>query len=119
MVKAYEKVVDTMRVDLKVYAAPTMHLHKGEYDDEKKPIFSNDPKDRAEWTNFIKEYKMHRFINVADLYLNDNFRATYDISSTPQIYLLESDKKIIAKRFSAEQLPKLIEDLEKRQSKEN
>ena len=119
MVAAYEKIVDTMRVDLKVYAAPTMHLHKGDYDENKKPIFSTDPKDRAEWTDFIKKYNMLRWINVADLYLNDNFRATYDINSTPQVYLLDADKKILAKRFSPDQLPKLIEDLEKRSGKVN
>ncbi len=114
MLQAYKKIVDTMKVDFKVYATPTMHLHKGDYDENKNPIFTDDPKEVDMWPNFIKDFHIERWINVADMYLQDNFRALYDINSTPQEYLLDADKKIIAKRFSAEQLPKIIEDLEKR-----
>jgi len=117
MVQAYKKIVDTLHIDFKVYAAPTMHLHKGEYDPNKNPIFSTDPKDRAEWTNFIKDYDLLYWINAADLYLQDNFRATYDINSTPTVLLLDENKKILAKRFSPEQLPLIIQDLEKRSKK--
>lgn len=117
MVKAHRKIVDSMHVDLKVYAAPTLHLDKGERDENNNPIFSTDPKDRAEWTNFIKEYDLLRWINVADLYLQDNFRANYDINATPAIFLLDADKKIVAKRFDDQQLIKIIEDLEKRAGK--
>lgn len=114
MLNAYKKIVDTMHIDFKVYAAPTMHLHKGDYDDNKNPIFSEDPKDRDPWPNFVKEYKIEPWINVADLYLQDNFRANYDINSTPSVFLLDADKKILAKKFSPDQLPLIIEDLEKR-----
>ncbi|GIV34498.1 MAG: hypothetical protein KatS3mg031_2033 [Chitinophagales bacterium] len=113
-VEAYKKIVDSMHIDFKVYAAPTLHLHKGEYDENKNPIFSNDPKDLNAWPDFVKQYHLERWINVADLYLQDNFRALYDINSTPQEFLLDADKKIIAKRFNAEQLVKIIEDLERR-----
>lgn len=117
MLNAYKKIVDTMHVDFKVYAAPTMHLHKGDYDENKNPIFSDDPKDKDAWPNFVKEYKIEPWINVADLYLQDNFRANYDINSTPVALLLDADKKILAKRFSPDQLVKIIEDLEKRDSR--
>lgn len=119
MVQAYKKLVDTLHIDFKVYAAPTMNLHKGEYDENKNPIFSTDPKDRAEWTNFIKDYDIGRWINVADLYLQDNFRAIYDINATPTVLLLDENKKILAKRFSPDQLPLIIQDLEKRNRKVN
>ena len=39
-----------------------------------------------------------------------NFRDTYDIFSTPQVYLLDKDKKILAKKLSAEQLDDIISD---------
>ena len=39
-----------------------------------------------------------------------NFRDTYDIFSTPQVYLLDNDKKILAKKLSAEQLDDIISD---------
>jgi thiol-disulfide isomerase/thioredoxin len=37
-----------------------------------------------------------------------NFRQTYDIFSTPQIYLLDKDKKILAKRLSMQQLDEIL-----------
>jgi len=117
MVNAYKKIVDTMHIDFKVYAAPTMHLDKGEKDANGNPVFSTDPKDRDPWPNFVKEHHMEQWINVADLYLQDNFRANYDINSTPTVLLLDADKKVLAKRFSSEQLPMIISDLEKRANK--
>ena len=42
-----------------------------------------------------------------------NFRKTYDIFSTPQIYLLDKNKKIIGKKLDALTLGKLLEQLEK------
>ena len=41
-----------------------------------------------------------------------NFRKTYDIFSTPQVYLLDSEKKIIGKRLDALTLGKMVEHLE-------
>ena len=55
------------------------------------------------WKAFIKEKDLN-FINVADPYVETNFRTIYDIASTPQIYVLDKNKKIIAKRLGAEQL---------------
>lgn len=55
------------------------------------------------WKAFVKENNL-RFINVADPYVETNFRKIYDISSTPQIFVLDKNKNIIAKRIGAEQL---------------
>ena len=41
-----------------------------------------------------------------------NFRKTYDIFSTPQIYLLDKDKKIIGKKLDALSFGKLIQNIE-------
>ena len=38
-----------------------------------------------------------------------NFRKTYDIFSTPQIYLLDKDNKIVAKRLDANNLARILE----------
>lgn len=57
----------------------------------------------AEWKKFINENNLN-FINVADPYVETNFRTIYDIASTPQLYVLDKDKKIIAKRIGANQL---------------
>lgn len=60
------------------------------------------------WTNYIKENKLE-WINVADAEFRTNFRAIYDITSTPQIYILNSKKEIIAKKIGAEQVEEFIE----------
>jgi hypothetical protein len=41
-----------------------------------------------------------------------NFRLTYDIFSTPQVYLIDREKIIIGKKLNALSLGKMIEHLE-------
>lgn len=55
------------------------------------------------WKKFIQEKNLN-WINVADPYYETNFRKIYDIASTPQIFVLDKNKKIIAKRIGANQL---------------
>ncbi len=59
------------------------------------------------WRNFIKEHKL-QWINVADPNLHNNFRHEFDISSTPQIFLLDKDKIIKAKKIDVETLDKIL-----------
>ena len=59
------------------------------------------------WTAFINEHKLD-WINVADPYRQNNFRFEWDIQSTPQIYILDRDKMIKAKRIGAEQIEDFI-----------
>ena len=65
--------------------------------------------ERKDWDKFILDKDLFDFINVYDPYNFSNFRNFYDIYSTPVIYLLDKDKKIIAKRIDAEQLGELLE----------
>ncbi|NNM16036.1 MAG: DUF5106 domain-containing protein, partial [Bacteroidia bacterium] len=55
------------------------------------------------WKKYIKENELD-WINVADPNLRNNFRHDFDISTTPQIFVLDKDKKIIAKRLDVEQV---------------
>jgi hypothetical protein len=48
------------------------------------------------------------WINVWDPTFSSNFRNLYDIYSTPVIYVLDSGKKIIAKRISVETLESVL-----------
>jgi peroxiredoxin len=59
------------------------------------------------WTDFIKEHNLD-WINVADPYRQNNFRFEWDIQSTPQIYILDKDKVIKAKRIGADQVEDFI-----------
>ena len=77
--------------------------------------------DKKEWKKFINKQKTGDWINVADInhdgegnpVASSDWRDKYDIYSTPVIYLLDTDKKIIAKRISHTQIVEILERLEK------
>ncbi len=60
------------------------------------------------WKKFIKEKEL-KFINVADPQLHNNFRHEFDITTTPQIFLLDEQKVIIAKRIEVETLREILD----------
>lgn len=66
-----------------------------------------------DWQNYIKENKLE-WINAADLQARSNFRAEYNIVSTPRIFILDEKKKIIARRIGAKDivpfLSRMMED---------
>jgi len=63
---------------------------------------------KVKWVNFVNEHKLYDWINAWNPY-SYQFKLTYDITSTPQIYVLDENKKIIAKRIAVEQIPEIIE----------
>ncbi|CAN1504483.1 TlpA_like_family domain containing protein [Spirosomataceae bacterium] len=63
---------------------------------------------------FIKKYKTDRLINVLDLKLRYDFRKRYDVYKTPTIFILDSEKKILAKGIPLEEVKGFIEFHEKR-----
>ena len=69
--------------------------------------------DKDEWIQYINDNQLE-WVNVWDPNNITNFRFFYNIYSTPTIYLLDKDKKIIAKRIGHESVRKIIEmELEK------
>ncbi len=70
-------------------------------------VFTQHEKDK--WTEFIEEHQLEEWINVWDPYNQSNFRNSYDIYSTPAIFVLDENKNIIAKRIGTDQLPGFIE----------
>lgn len=70
--------------------------------------FSNEISD---WFDFIIKHQMYEWNNVWNPF--DNYRFKYDISSSPILFLLDKDKKIIAKRIGYEQAVEIILELEK------
>jgi hypothetical protein len=42
-----------------------------------------------------------------------NYRTTWDVTSTPKVFLMDKDMKIVAKSLGAEQLDELLENLYK------
>ena len=76
-------------------------------------------RDDKSWMKFIKEKKLFSegWYNVRDKYNHTDFKITYDVYSTPVIYVLDESKKIIAKRIGVDQLKDFIENYDKRNSK--
>lgn len=78
---------------------------------------------RSEWDKFLKEHPQYDWINAWDgiegkdengkpttFSLGSNFRTLYDVYSTPTLYLLDKDKKIMAKRIGIDTLEKIFEE---------
>lgn len=73
-----------------------------EPDDETRPL----------WHKFIKEHNLD-WLNLDGGEANVDWHEVYDIETTPQIYLLDKDKKILAKKLNAETFEEVIKILEK------
>ena len=68
--------------------------------------------EREPWEKFIESKELFDWINAYDKYYFTNFRNNYDIYSTPTIYLLDENKKIIGKRLAVEQVEMMLYGLE-------
>ncbi|MDB5281435.1 MAG: hypothetical protein JWO06_510 [Bacteroidota bacterium] len=64
-----------------------------------------------DWVEFIKKNNLD-WNNVCDSKKHSNFRYEWDIQSTPQIYILDSNKRIKARRIGADQVEDYILHLE-------
>lgn len=65
--------------------------------------------DIEEWKKFIEEFQLD-WINAADPFTRSNFRREYNVRTTPTIYVLDNEKRIIAKKLSVEQIEGFIRD---------
>ena len=85
-------------------------------------IASSIVRDKEAWKKFIAEFKIGSWINGIDIHLNPqsgkeeyytDFRNTFDVYSTPVVYVLDQNKKIVGKRIPVENIKEFIEYLEK------
>jgi peroxiredoxin len=64
-----------------------------------------------EWKKYIKENKLD-WINVYDPFYQTGFKKTYDITSTPKMFILDENKKILSNRqLEVDQLDGFLEYL--------
>ena len=68
---------------------------------------------KGKWLKFIKSKKITEWQHLYDPEYQSPFRQYYDITSTPKVYIIGKDKKIIAKQLGAEQLAGFLERKEK------
>lgn len=80
---------------------------------EKKVVFFavNSQTNREEWGKSINEHKLYDWINVWDPHNLTDFRINYDVQTTPIIYILDKDKRIIAKKIDSQTVKKMLEHL--------
>ncbi|MCF6356227.1 MAG: redoxin domain-containing protein [Draconibacterium sp.] len=69
-------------------------------------IYSRDKKE--EWIEFLDKHNLWEWINVWDKEHISRFKILYDVRKTPRIYILDENKKIIAKDISVEQAEHII-----------
>lgn len=61
---------------------------------------------------YLEEQKMDPgWINAADPQHASRFKILYDVKTTPQIFILDADKKILSKNIGAEQLPEVMDHI--------
>lgn len=69
---------------------------------------------KEEWQKFVEEHELSGWHHVWDTKHQSKFRFLYNVKATPLIYLLDKDKKIIAKKLDIPTLTKLIDALIKK-----
>ncbi|HEY5371834.1 MAG TPA: DUF4369 domain-containing protein [Hanamia sp.] len=82
-------------------------------------------KDFDQWKQFIREHHLGGWTNVYETEAQrkivedakkPSYKQLYDVTQTPTLYLLDKDKKIIAKKLTMEQLDDLLDVKIKSQS---
>lgn len=66
---------------------------------------------RPKWHEFIEKNGLN-WLNLDGGEANIDWHEVYDVITTPQIYLLDKDKKILAKKLGADSFEQIIEYLE-------
>jgi peroxiredoxin len=83
------------------------NLHNS-FKDKGVQVFAvNTEADRDKWLRYVETNNLN-WINVHDPANRSGFRDKYDIWSTPLLFVLDKDKKIMAKKISIEQAEDLI-----------
>lgn len=76
------------------------------------------PAVRKKWVDYIREHQLNNWTHLYQSFAMreeeqknniPNFRQNYDVYQTPTIYLLDKDKRIVAKKISPEQIHDFME----------
>jgi len=69
-------------------------------------------KDKEKWTRYIEDNKL-KWINGWDPERSSHFDYYYNVQSTPTVYILDKNKKIIAKKLAVEDIGPFIDNYRK------
>ncbi|XWW44482.1 DUF4369 domain-containing protein [Fibrella sp. USSR17] len=62
-----------------------------------------------DWKKFIREFKLNTWMHGYDHKQQIDFRRQYDVATTPTLYVLDRNKKIIARGLPAEQIEDFLD----------
>lgn len=65
----------------------------------------------------IKERGMDIWLNASDQYLRSKYKTIYDVKTTPQIFVLDQNKKILVKKIAGEDLENVMDEILKMKDK--
>lgn len=65
--------------------------------------------DQEMWEDFVSKNKLNGWINCGDPHYKSQYWMYYDVSGTPMVFVLDKDKKIIAKKIDVKTLEELFE----------
>jgi thiol-disulfide isomerase/thioredoxin len=85
---------------------------KKNHDVEIFTVCIDDKKKEKTFKDYLKEHDYSWILGWGDKNYND-FRTKYNVFSTPTVYLLDRDKKIIGKDLNPEMLERIITNLDK------
>lgn len=87
---------------------PALKELYGKYRDKGLEVFAaNTETNPDNWKGAISRYGLE-WVNVHDPANRSGYRETYDIYAIPMIYLLDGEKRIVAKKISVEQLERFL-----------
>lgn len=61
-----------------------------------------------EWKKFIREFKLGNAINGYDFTSRTDYRHQYDVWTTPTVYVLDKNRKILARNLPVEQIEDFV-----------
>lgn len=76
-------------------------------------VFSQTEKDK--WQEFVQNNEIFEWINAYDPHRTTKFQLYYDVTTTPKVYIINKDKKIVAKRVAVDQIKMIITNENKKE----
>ncbi len=95
-------------------------VYKSKWKSEGVKIYAvlSEIKEKDKWMDFIKEHHMEEWTHVyeseaqrkaVDEAKTPSYKQLYDVTQTPTLYLLDKDKRIIAKKLTLEQMDEVLQ----------
>ncbi len=95
-------------------------LYRAKWEKEGVKIYGvlTETKEQVKWREFINKYNLQSWINVYQTeeqkkIIEDakkpSYKQLYDVTQTPTLYLLDKDKRIIAKKLTWQQMDDLLQ----------